>query len=116
MRFAARVAIERQPAKSWIDRALAEKNPQAAIEAPRVASFSYPRSDHPHPYAPGVMNAEGRIPVEVVAELERRGHIVERWPDWTPRAGSLCTIVIDREHGTLTGGADPRRLSYAIGW
>jgi gamma-glutamyltranspeptidase/glutathione hydrolase len=91
-------------------------NPQAAIEAPRVASFSYPRSDHPHPYAPGVMNAEGRIPVEVVAELERRGHIVERWPDWTPRAGSLCTIVIDREHGTLTGGADPRRLSYAIGW
>lgn len=33
IRFAARVAIERQPAKAWIDRALAEKNPQGAIEA-----------------------------------------------------------------------------------
>lgn len=33
VRWAARVAIERQPAKSWIDRAVAEKNPQAALEA-----------------------------------------------------------------------------------
>ncbi|HUR57979.1 MAG TPA: c-type cytochrome, partial [Opitutaceae bacterium] len=30
---AARVAIERQPAAKWADRALAEKNPQGAIEA-----------------------------------------------------------------------------------
>lgn len=33
VRWAARVAIERQPAASWAERALAEKNPQAAIEA-----------------------------------------------------------------------------------
>ena len=33
IRFAARVAIERQPASQWADRALAEKNPQASIEA-----------------------------------------------------------------------------------
>jgi len=33
VRFAARVALERQPAYNWADRALAEKNPQAAIEA-----------------------------------------------------------------------------------
>jgi putative heme-binding domain-containing protein len=33
VRFAARAAIERQPAYHWADRALAEKNPQAAIEA-----------------------------------------------------------------------------------
>jgi putative heme-binding domain-containing protein len=33
IRWAARVAIERQPAKAWIDKALAEKNPQAALEA-----------------------------------------------------------------------------------
>ena len=33
VRFAARVAIERQPAARWAERALAEKNPQAAIEA-----------------------------------------------------------------------------------
>jgi putative heme-binding domain-containing protein len=33
LRFAARVAIERQPAARWADRALAELQPQAAIEA-----------------------------------------------------------------------------------
>ncbi len=33
VRFAARVAIERQPVAKWADHALAEKNPQAAIEA-----------------------------------------------------------------------------------
>ncbi|MEP6668807.1 MAG: c-type cytochrome [Chthoniobacter sp.] len=33
VRFAARVAIERQPADKWAERALAEKNPQAALEA-----------------------------------------------------------------------------------
>ncbi|MDQ3623839.1 MAG: c-type cytochrome [Verrucomicrobiota bacterium] len=32
IRFAARVAVERQPAAKWAGRALAEKNPQAAIE------------------------------------------------------------------------------------
>ena len=33
IRFAARVAIEKQPAARWAERALTEKNPQAAIEA-----------------------------------------------------------------------------------
>ena len=33
IRFAARVAVERQPAALWAERALAEKNPQSAIEA-----------------------------------------------------------------------------------
>ncbi|MGH8047002.1 MAG: c-type cytochrome, partial [Chthoniobacterales bacterium] len=33
VRFAARVAIERQPVEKWAAQALAEKNPQAAIEA-----------------------------------------------------------------------------------
>lgn len=91
-------------------------DPQAAVEAPRIASYSYPRSDHPHPYAPGQLNAEPRIPDDVLTELERRGHKLERWPIWTPRAGSLCTIVVDRENEMLIGGADPRRISYAMGW
>lgn len=33
VRFAARVAIEKQPASRWAERALAEKQPQASIEA-----------------------------------------------------------------------------------
>lgn len=33
VRFAARIALEHQPAAKWADRALSEKNPQSAIEA-----------------------------------------------------------------------------------
>ncbi len=33
VRWAARVAVERQPVAKWSDRALAEKNPQASLEA-----------------------------------------------------------------------------------
>jgi putative heme-binding domain-containing protein len=33
VRFAARVAIERQPVEKWVERALAEKDPRASIEA-----------------------------------------------------------------------------------
>ena len=90
--------------------------PQAAIEAPRVASFNFPRSSSPHPYSPGLVNAESRISPDVLAQLSRLGHRVEPWGDWEPRAGSLCTIVVDHERGLLTGAADPRRLAYAIGW
>ena len=91
-------------------------DPQAAVEAPRVATFSFPRSSTPHPYSPGLVNAESRIPAETLAELSRRGHRVEPWGDWEPRAGSLCTIVVDGEQRLLTGAADPRRMAYAMGW
>lgn len=91
-------------------------DPQAAIEAPRLASYNYPASTHPHPYTPNRVRAEGRIPDAVLAELARRGHRVERWPDWSAPAGALCSVVVDRARGVLTGGADPRRVAYAIGW
>lgn len=91
-------------------------DPQAAVEAPRVASFNYPRSSHPHPYSPGLVNAEARIPSDVLESLRELGHLVEPWPDWSPRAGSLCTVVVDAAGASLTGAADPRRLAYAIGW
>jgi gamma-glutamyltranspeptidase/glutathione hydrolase len=91
-------------------------DPQAAVEAPRVASYNYPATDHPHAYTPAILRAEARYPKDVLAELSRRGHNVELWPDLTPKAGSLCTVVVDRERGFMTGGADLRRISYAIGW
>lgn len=91
-------------------------DPQAAVEAPRVASFNYPRSSHPHPYSPGLVSAESRIAPDVVESLREMGHLVEPWPAWSPQAGSLCTVVVDPSLGTMTGAADPRRLAYAIGW
>lgn len=90
-------------------------DPQTAVEAPRVASYSFPRSSHPHPYTPGLTQAEARIPEETLAELERRGHQLRVWPEWAAPAGSLCTIVVDHERGFLTGAADPRRMAYAMG-
>ena len=39
---------------------------------------------------------------------------MEVWDDFTGRMGSLSAIVVDRERGMLSGGADPRRDSYAI--
>jgi gamma-glutamyltranspeptidase/glutathione hydrolase len=91
-------------------------DPQAAVEAPRVATYSFPGSFHPHAYTPGLVMAEGRLPTDVFDELARRGHLIERWPDWSAAAGSLCAAVVDATHGALLGAADPRRVAYAIGW
>ena len=90
-------------------------NPQEAVEAPRVATYSFPRSTHPHPYTPGLAFAEGRFSQAAIDDLTRRGHKIEMWPDLAAPAGSLCTIVCDPSRGFLTGAADPRRLAYAIG-
>ena len=60
------------------------------------------------------MSAEGRIDPETVKELERRGHKVDVWDDWTPRMGALNAITIDRERETLQVGADLRRDNYAM--
>jgi gamma-glutamyltranspeptidase/glutathione hydrolase len=91
-------------------------DPQAAIEAPRVASYSFPESFYPFPYRPGLMLAESRIPDGVIDDLRRRGHTIEQWPEWSAAAGALCTIVVDEANGALLGAADPRRMAYAMGW
>jgi gamma-glutamyltranspeptidase/glutathione hydrolase len=90
-------------------------DPQQAIEAPRVSTWSFPNSFWPHPYLSGLVGVEGRIDPQTVAELRRRGHQVEVWDDWTPRMGSLCAIEVDRQRGALRAGADLRRDGYAIG-
>lgn len=90
-------------------------NVQAAIEAPRVVSASFPSSFHPHLYEPGVVRIEGRIPAEVRDRLASLGHTVETLPDVAPLVAAVCAIR-RREGGVLEGGADPRRDSYAAGW
>ncbi|HVC52080.1 MAG TPA: gamma-glutamyltransferase family protein [Stellaceae bacterium] len=89
---------------------------QSAIEQPRFASYSYPSSFAPYDYYPGRLNLEGRFPEAVAADLARRGHTIERWPDWAWLAGAVCAIKVDKKRGTLEAGADPRRAAYALGW
>ena len=89
---------------------------QSAIESPRFASYSYPSSFAPYDYYPGRLAIEARIPEPVIAELARRGHEIQRWPDWIWTAGAVCAIDVDRKRGVIEAGADPRRAAYALGF
>jgi gamma-glutamyltranspeptidase / glutathione hydrolase len=89
---------------------------QSAIESPRFASYSYPSSFAPYDYYPGRLAIEARIPEPVITELARRGHEIQRWPDWIWTAGAVCAIDVDRKRGVMEAGADPRRAAYALGW
>ena len=88
---------------------------QEAVEAPRVASYSYPSSFEPHAYHPGLLHMESRIDQATGEALGRLGHTIGWWPEWTWLAGAVCTVVADQQTGMLKGGADPRRPSYALG-
>ena len=89
---------------------------QAAVEVPRWASFAFPATEDPHHAWPGLLRVEGRMHPEVTDGLRRRGHVVESWPDLAAAAGGVCAIRLDRTSGVLAGAADPRRMSYGIGW
>jgi gamma-glutamyltranspeptidase/glutathione hydrolase len=92
-----------------------QMNPQQAMDAPRGATFSFPRSSDPHPYTPGLCHLESRVNPSIPEALLRMGHKLRIWPAWTKAAGSLGAIQVDHERGVLHGAADPRRMAYAIG-
>ena len=83
---------------------------QQALEAPRFLSGRFaigePRD---------TLHIEGRFPPATIAELERRGHIVNRWADWNETAGHAQGITIDPATGLRAGGADPRSDGEAVG-
>ena len=87
---------------------------QDAIEAPRVASYSFPSSFAPFEYFPGRLALEGRIDAATKQDLAARGHHIQDWPDWTMLAGSVEAIHSDPKTGMMGAGADPRRPAYAI--
>lgn len=91
-------------------------NSQAAVEAPRFATYDFPDSFEPHTAHPGRLNLEGRFSEATVRALAARGHDVHAWPEWTYLAGAVCAIYQDLEQATLAGAADPRRQGYAVGW
>ena len=89
--------------------------PQAAIDAPRFATFSFPRSFAPHDYFPGRMSLERRFDSAVGDGLAALGHDVTWWEAWEWRAGAVCAIVADSRSGMLEGAADRRRPGGVAG-
>ncbi len=78
---------------------------QAAIEAPRVRPLE---SRH--------VIAEGRIGKEILDGMSARGHFMDPQPDFSMAFGGAQGIMIDPDSGTFSGGGDPRRDGYAVGW
>ena len=91
-------------------------NPQAAVEAPRFATMSFPNSFEPHEYHANKLMLEARIPETAGGALAAWGHGVEWWPEWAWPAGAMCVLVQDLARGTISGGADPRRPAYGLAW
>lgn len=87
---------------------------QEAIEAPRVASYSFPSSFAPFEYFPGRLSVEGRIAQSTRDDLAERGHEIKDWPDITWLAGAVEAVMSDPKAGLVRAGADPRRPAYAI--
>ena len=52
---------------------------------------------------------------ESLAELERRGHVIDRWGEWNELAGHAHGITIDARTGVRCGGSDPRSDGEALG-
>ena len=91
-------------------------SPQQAVEAPRVATRSFPDSFWPHPDFPRPARLRARRRrAETRAALAELGHLVEERPDGDWRSGAVCAVVVGAD-GTLMGAADPRRGAHAIGW
>ena len=79
-------------------------NVQEAIEAPRFRH-----------YDTGMLLLENRFPEHMRCDLARRGHRVHVAPDWHNAVGGGQGIQFT-EHGTMLGGADPRRDGVALGF
>jgi len=87
-------------------------NLQESIDAPAWHSEHFPSSFWPRTSRPGVLVVEGRVPKQTIAELGRRGHLVEVGPDWSE--GRLTAA--SRDGRRRRAAANPRGMQgYAAG-
>jgi gamma-glutamyltranspeptidase/glutathione hydrolase len=89
---------------------------QAAVEAPRWASYAVPATEDPHPSEPMAVKLEAPLAESIGKSLSERGHVVSVWPRRAALAGGICAVRRDGKSGAVEGAADPRRMSYAVGW
>ena len=87
-------------------------NMQQAIDAPAWHTEHFPASFWPRAARPGVVVVESRVGEATIAELRRRGHIVEVGPAWSE--GRLTAA--SRDGSRRKAAANPRGMQgYAAG-
>jgi len=85
---------------------------QEAIDAPTLHSRHMPSSFFPREAEPGAVSAEARLPEAVLADLEARGHRVDRSGPW--EHGRVLAVARNPESGLVEAAASPRsRVAYA---
>ena len=87
-------------------------NTQEAIDAPMFHTDHFPESFYPRQARPRVVQIEERSGRETLAELERRGHLIEPQEPWSLGRVSAA----GNREGLLYAAANPRGMQgYAIG-
>jgi len=87
-------------------------NLQQAIDFPSFHSAHMPSSFYPRQPQPRALDVESRVGAPVIAELRRRGHLVNVRPAWS--LGRVSAVA--RRDGILYAAANPRGMQgYAVG-
>lgn len=84
---------------------------QHAVEAPRWLSGRFGLGE-----SRDTLHIESRFGAHAISELEKRGHIIDRWGAFNELAGHAHGITIDPVSGIYAGGSDPRSDGAAIGY
>ena len=85
---------------------------QEALDAPSFYTDHLPSSFYPREWDPGSLAVEDHFPRAALAELDRRGHRLQIYPQW----GHYNSMTMaSREGRTLRAAASPRRQCYAVG-
>ena len=111
---------DQQALQVFLNIAVFDMRPQAAIEAPRFNSLHYHWSFGRHGFGDkqgraGVLQVEDRIAPGAVDALRNLGHRVEILGPFMMDTGAALAGV-DPKHGTLFGAADVRRERFVVGW
>ena len=88
-------------------------NAQEAIDAPMFHTEHFPESFYPRRARPRTLQLESRFEPKVMAELRRRGHLVEPQDPWSLGRLSAAGRAAD---SVLHAAANPRGMQgYAVG-
>ncbi len=104
--------IQLQFLRQLVDRGL---DVQQALDHPRWIYGRHQLTERPDLATGEMVLIESRMPRAIVDGLMQRGHAVEALGPYENAMGHAHAIAIDRERGTLAGGADPRADSLALG-